>query len=284
MVLTGVSAIGILGTGILSYSILQDHAKNDVMKHARMMMEIATAIRHYTLGEVSPLLGLQPGDAFLPQSVPSYAAIQSFNRLRENHPDYQYREVSLNPTNPRNLALGWEKNILKQFSNNKSDKTLDGIRSTSTGQSLYIARPIYADSKTCLSCHSDPALAPTTMIERYGSATGFGWKLNDLIGAQIVSVPLSATTKNANDAFITLMTAISGVFVLTIIVLNVVLHRIIVKPIVRMAERADQISLGETGISEFDETGEDEMSLLGISFNRLRRSLEKAMSMLEDRD
>ena len=40
--------------------------------------------------------------------------------------------------------------------------------------------------------------APRTVVERYGSENGFGWKVNDIIGAQIVSVPMQLPMERAN--------------------------------------------------------------------------------------
>ena len=51
-----------------------------------------------------------------------------------------------------------------------------------------------------------------------------------------------------------------------------------------MAEISDQISMGNMEADEFNETGNDEISVLGSAFNRMRRSLEKAMNMLEDQE
>ena len=45
---------------------------------------------------------------FLPQAVPSYSATEVLNALHKQHPDYAYKEATLNPTNPRDRAVGWE--------------------------------------------------------------------------------------------------------------------------------------------------------------------------------
>ena len=36
------------------------------------------------------------------------------------------------------------------------------------------------------------------MVDLYGNSNGFGWQLNDVIGAQIVSVPMSVALDRAN--------------------------------------------------------------------------------------
>jgi HAMP domain-containing protein len=72
------------------------------------------------------------------------------------------------------------------------------------------------------------------------------------------------------------------VFLAVFIVLNVMLSWMIVRPIRRMSEAADRISTGDFAVPEFREKGKDEVAVLGSSFNRMRRSLEKAMQMIGD--
>ena len=47
-------------------------------------------------------------------------------------------------------------------------------------------------------------------------------------------------------------------------------------------QAADKISTGDFDVPEFKEKGGDEVAVLGSSFNRMRRSLEKAMQMIGD--
>src|SRR6185295_15892576 len=105
--------------------------------------------------------------------------------------------------------------------------------------------------------------------------------MNEVIGAQVVSVPTELPVKSANRAFMTFMTALICVFALVFIVLNVMLSALIIKPIQRMAEAADKVSTGDFSVPEADAKGKDEISVLAASFNRMRRSLQKAMPMLE---
>jgi len=60
------------------------------------------------------------------------------------------------------------------------------------------------------------------------------------------------------------------------------LSMLVVRPIKRMSDAADKISTGDFSEPEFADSGRDEMSVLSSSFNRMRRSLEKAMQMIEE--
>ncbi len=282
LVLVGVFSVGLLVTGLLSYKILQKNAREEVIQQAGMMMEAAMAIRGYTIGEIKPLLSMQLKRAFLPQSVPAYAATQAFHQLRQNHPEYTYKEATLNPTNPRNRAVDWEADIVGEFRNNSQWGEIIGERETPTGRSLYLARPIQIKDRGCLTCHSTVEAAPKTLLALYGPANGFGWKLNEVVGAQIVSVPTSVPFQKANSTFFTFMATLVGIFTIVAIILNVMLGNIVVKPVTNMSRIADQVSVGKLDAPEFAESGKDEIASLAVSFNRMRRSLEKAMKMLEE--
>jgi HAMP domain-containing protein len=281
-VLIVVLVIGLVGIGYVSRTILQENARREIRDQAAVMMEAALAMRSYTVSEIKPLLTLQIKRQFLPQTVPAYAATQTFEKLREKHPEYSYKEATLNPTNPRDRAVEWESDIIEAFRNNDGMNEVFGERDTPTGRSLYFARPIQITNPACLSCHSTVDAAPASMVERYGPANGFGWNQDEIVGAQIVVVPMSVPIKHADEALIQFMTALGGVFVAIIVILNIMLRAIIIRPIKRMAVIADDVSKGNMDAPEFTEGGGDEISVLGTSFNRMRRSLDKAMKMLEE--
>ncbi len=282
LVLAGVLLAGFAITALVSYQILQQNARREVIERAGLMMEAALAVRGYTIEEVAPLLRLQMKREFLPQTVPAYAATQSFNKLREAHKEYSYKEATLNPTNPRDRAVDWETDIIQQFRNDGSQHEIIGVRDTPTGASLYMARPIQIKNPPCLVCHSTVEAAPKTMLARYGNANGFGWKLNEIVGAQIMSVPMEVPVAQARHAFLAFMGSLAVVFAAIVIVLNVMLRVLILRPVTRMAAIADDVSRGKMDAPEFDERGNDEIGVLAASFNRMRRSLDKAMKMLDE--
>jgi len=273
--------VGLGVTAYVSRELLLRNARDEVARNAGLMMETALAIRGYTITQVRPHLELQLMRGFLPQTVPAFAATETLKELRKNHPDYFYKEATLNPTNPRNRAADWEADLVQEFRNRSDLKELVGERDTPTGRTLYIARPIQIGNAACLTCHSTPEAAPATMIKLYGPANGFGWKLNEVVGAQVVSVPMALPLRNAQHAFYTFMGSLLAVFGLIFAAMNVMLNWLIVKPIARMSQAADQVSTGNFEIPEFPEQGKDEIALLGRAFNRMRRSLQKAMQMIE---
>jgi protein-histidine pros-kinase len=209
------------------------------------------------------------------------------NQLRKKYPDYSYKEAALNPTNPRDKAVGWEADIVNEFRKGSGRLEISGTRATSTGPSLFLARPFQIKDPACLTCHDKPELAPASMVKLYGPTNGFGWQLNEVIGAQVVSVPMSLPIANANRAFYTFMASLSSVFAALFVILNLMLYFLIVRPVRRVSAAADRLSAGRTSTDEqhleLPESGKDEVAVLARSFNRMRRDLEVMLKTMDRR-
>jgi len=160
-------------------------------------------------------------DEFHPQSVPAFAATETFAYLREKFPDYFYKEATLNPTNPRDRATDWESDVVNQFRGDSTRTEFIGTRDSSTGTALFLSRPIKVNNVSCLECHSTPDKAPPEMIKLYGGDNGFSWKLEDIIGAQIVSLPVSVPVRMAENAFRVIVAWLGGAFGGILLVANV---------------------------------------------------------------
>ena len=109
----------------------------------------------------------------------------------------------------------------------RSDTNLQeyfGERDTPTGRYLYLARPLQIKDAACLACHSTPDAAPKTMLDKYGANNGFGWTLNEVVGAQVISVPMSVPLERADAIFKTFMLSLLGVFGFVFISLNIMMH------------------------------------------------------------
>jgi HAMP domain-containing protein/type II secretory pathway pseudopilin PulG len=271
-------AIG--GSGYVSWTLLQRNAREEVAENARLMMSVALAVRSYTTQQIKPLLKTQMIYTFLPQTIPAFSATEVLNELRKKYPNYGYKEALLNPTNPRDRAVDWEADIVNQF-RNSSTPELYGLRDSSTGQSLYFARPLTINDGACLECHSTVDAAPKPMVDVYGPANGFGWKFHETVGAQVVSVPFEVAYGRAEKAFITFMGSLIAVLVVIGIILNVVLWWMFIRPVSKISSLADRISLGELEAPDLEIHSRDEIHTLAESLARMRKSLAQAMQMLE---
>ncbi len=282
LVFVSIFAVGFIAAGVVADNLLKKSAREETLQNARLLLEAAKSVRGYTAGQIAPLLKNQMKFEFHPQSVPSYSAVENLNVILKSYPDFSYKEATLNPTNLRDKASDWEVDIVQKLRQQADMKEFSGERDTPTGRSLYIARPLQIKDPACLACHSTAAEAPKTMVDIYGANNGFGWKLNEIVGAQVISVPMAVPLQRANDIFKTFMYSLFGVFLLVFIALNVMVHMFVTRRIKSLAEIADQVSMGKFEAADINTDGSDEISALGRSFNRMRTSLASALKMLEE--
>jgi HAMP domain-containing protein len=277
-----VFALGLGASSYIARKLLQEGAHEEVLDRARLLMESAMAVSTYTSTQVAPLLETQMTYTFLPQSVPAYSASEVLNALRKNHPEYAYKPAMLNPTNPRDRAQDWEEDVIQQFKQSPERSEFIGERMTPSGPVTYIARPIKVTNPACLRCHSTVEAAPKPLVEKYGPANGFGWNLNEVLGAQVVSVPMSVPLARADRAFGVVMALLAGVFLLIGLSLNLMLWKLVIQPVSRLSQLSDRVSLGELDAPEFAVKSKDEIGTLAESFTRMRKSMVHAMKMLDN--
>lgn len=279
LVMLGVAAVGIALFALISRPFLAEQAREEVHVRALIMIASADAIRAYTAEEVAPLLNPMKGEKFDRQAVSSYAVVKNLSKLRAQFPDFIYREASLNPFNQANRAEAWEADIINEFKANPAKKELLLERDTPNGRVLHFSRPIVAEP-ACLSCHDSPEVSPRAMIALYGRQNGFGFALNDIMGAEVVSIPMAVPLANASNALSRSLLFLAAVFALLILVANALISFTIIQPILRMARLAGDVSMGKANVEEYVKGGKDEVASLSISLNRMKRSLDEAIKLL----
>ncbi len=215
-----VFGVALGGIGFVSDTILKDNAREEVIEKARVMRASALAMRGYTANEIRPLLQQLRTDEFLPHTVPSFAAHTNFEEIQKAFRHYSYKEATLNPTNPRDLATDWEADIIQAFRNDPTLTEAVIVRDSAVGQMLTLSHAIRITNPACLQCHSTPSTAPPAMLARYGSANGFGWEMNEIVGAQIVSIPMEVALERAKQIWVVIMGSLAGVFAIAVIALN----------------------------------------------------------------
>lgn len=266
-----------------AYSFLIGNARREVFQQARLMMASATSVRNYTANDLSPLLQKLPSHRvhFLVETIPFYAATVTFNNLRKDYPNYTYKEAALNPTNLEDRATDWETDIIDELRNHPGQSHAEGIRSTPAGPSLYFAHPIQAKAE-CLECHGIPSKAPRAMLALFGSDNGFGWKNGEIVGAQIVSVPMAVPIAIANRAYHRLLFFLIATMILAILALDGGVYFFVIRPLKIVNKAADRVSRGEKDVPPIKVGGRDEIATVASSFNRMQISLAKALKMFNE--
>lgn len=275
----------VLVSGAMLSWVLERNAEGVVADQALALIETMSSVREYTSQEVRPELAekLETEPTFLAQTVPGYSARQVFEYLRQRdagYRDFYYKEATLNPTNPRDQADAFEAELVNAFRRGEEVSELRGFRQLNGEALYYVARPLEVSKESCLACHSTPEVAPASLIATYGDRGGFGWELNEIVGAQILSVPAGEVLGRAFSLQWRVIGILVALFVLATLVLHVLLKRAIIQPLTSMAQQSRQVSTGDlTG--EFTHDSKDEIGMLASSLNRMKVSMQMALEMLE---
>lgn len=273
----------ILGLAVIGF-IAQETVTRNVQREMRTetdaLMNAVDASIVYTETQVTPLLNEASTTQFLPQAVPFYAAAKSFDLITTKDATAHFRLPTLNPTNEADRPHEWESRIIQTFMTRPDMTRLSTEEDTDQGRTFMLAKPIVANAG-CLACHGSPDQAPRSMIDVYGSQNGFGWKNGQLVGAQIVSMSEAAALIHARKIAWTSALCASLALFTTLLALNVFVQLTIVRPLRRLAERADDISLGDMEADVFPGVAHGEVGLLAKAFDRMRHSLGTAMKLLE---
>lgn len=220
-----VFAAGLLVSSFVTRQLLDEEVREETVQSALLMMESALAVRSFTIDEIQPLLAAGNEHNFQSASVPAFAATQIFKRFREKYPDFEYREAVLNPTNRDNRASDWEAALIERFRGGPEQTELVGRHETAAGLAMYIARPIRITNPACLRCHSTAQAAPASLVRKYGDQGGFGWQYGELVGVQLISVPMAVPIANADRMFRVFIATYVAIFGLLLVALNIPIRR-----------------------------------------------------------
>jgi HAMP domain-containing protein len=283
LILIIVFVSGLLISGIALSNVLQTKAQNEVSSKALILMQIANSVRTYTNERVQPLLlpRVDTQEQFIPESIPSFAIREVFEILRKNkeYGNFIYKDATLNPTNLRDKTDDFEAKIVEQFRQNPSLKDDSGFRTISGEKLFYSARPFVIQDKSCLRCHTTPELAPKSQIVTYGKEGGYGWKLNEIVGAQMVYIPAEDILKSANQSLMIVLGVVGVIFTAIVLIINQLLKKVVLQRIKTIATVAEKVSVGDMD-ANFTKQSKDEIGDLAEAFNRMKYSLEIALNML----
>jgi hypothetical protein len=129
-----------------------------------------------------------------------------------------FKFSSDNAFNPKNRADTLELKILNQMRNGDIKEHKEVIKKEGITY-LYYAKPLRRVSPKCLQCHSSVEEAPSQLVERYGTKSGFNYKLGSLTGMNSIYTPISKELDYGNKMFyylssITIL-VLFGIFILT---------------------------------------------------------------------
>jgi diguanylate cyclase (GGDEF)-like protein len=105
------------------------------------------------------------------------------------------------------------------------------VMASHDGQSLHAVKAIRIGNERCLNCHGALQDAPKAMLAKYPGPGGFGWQMNEIIGAQIVTIPKQEHAARFRALRQSFDWALLVIFGSLFFVLNLLLERMVLRPL-----------------------------------------------------
>lgn len=244
-----------------------------------LLVDVVKSIQDYVATDLRPHFMAQK--IFYTPAVSGIVATARISKyLKEKQPQYYIKNTSDNPLNTDNMVKGLEKELLKRF---RADRTLKGINEEGyiDGQSYLVSSAPKVSKKGCLRCHGNPVDAPQDQIELFGKRSGYGYKSKEVVGVSVVGVPLEDVQALSIERSMIVIGAITALFALLFIVVNMLVKKLILTPITEITAVATAVSQGDLNRVVTVEDRNDEIADLAHAFELMRRSLTTAMKRMK---
>lgn len=275
-----------LATGIYTYKTEVDKAVYTTEEKVKAAITFSDSSREYIRKTLRPLMfdlldrakGCIQEDFILEAQSSSFFTASIFNMVNEKMPDFQLRQVAYNPINPKNQPKPEEAHIIN-FMRANNKKEYVGIIEMN-GQRHFIHAFAKVAEEGCMRCHSTREAMPKSLIVKYNPSYDPNWKVGELVGAVMVSVPFETIILRAQLDGLLRGLGIFSVFLLISLFIVVALNRLVFKPVQELQKRAEEIAKGNVD-EPIEIKSDDEIGKLAESFERMRVSIKKVMDLLK---
>jgi len=253
----------------IMYYLTKTQVMAQANKELTLLVDMVKSVRNVVREDTRPYF--TPKGEFFPvvvsSTVMAKTVAEKFARVR---PEYYIKIFSDNPLNPEDLPDQLETELLERFRQNKQLKSIveTGII---RGQQYLLSSAPATVKKGCLLCHGDPTRAPLAISKKYGTESGYGWKVGHVIGGSAVGVPLENINAIAVKRTLYALLALALIFGILYLYINTIVRRSIIVPIREIADKAKKISHGDLG-DALTTDRDDEIGELSNSFEMMRRS------------
>lgn len=257
--------------------------KNEVYNRAQedliLLVDVVKSIQEFVATDLRPHF-MREGIFYSPSFSGIVATSRISNYLKEKQPKYYIRNASDNPLNLDNQVLGMELDLLEKFRGDRDLRSLNQVGMIA-GRKYLVSSAPKISKKGCLRCHGDPAQAPADVTETYGNRSGYGYQSGDVVGVSVVGVPLDDVQALTIQRSLVAVAGVTLLFGLLFLVVNILVRRLILIPIVDITEVAKAVSKGDINREINVEKRGDEIAELAHAFELMRRSLLTAMKRMK---
>lgn len=261
------------------YFSLESYYEEEAFKRIEQVVYFNKALQQYVNDVQKPLLSELKRTNKLPKDYFSPTLLSSTfvaNHVNDNYSKSRSNLVRIkfasdNPTNIRNKADSYEKEILSQF-RKKNLPFFRDFRMINGEKNLFYALPVNRNTQDCLQCHGNPSDAPIDMLNHYNAKNGFYEKIGDLRAIVAVYAPVSADNNKMNLFYWSIEVFMLAIFGL-IFMLIVYFERKLLFKDKLISEQSRLAAMGEM-IEMIAHQWRQPLSGMGMTVNNLKLDIE----------
>lgn len=208
-----------------------------------------------------------------------FSGIVAVSRVAENlkkiQDRYAIRNVSDNPLNPANSPEPLEHELLHAFRGNRG-VTIVQREGELGGQQMLVSSAPIVSQPGCLQCHGEPEKVHPEITGQYGRSSGYNYKDGDVVGLELVGVPLADVNALALQRSLMAGGLLTAMFALIFLTINLLVRRNLISPIMEITGAAQAVVKGDLE-RPLDIQRNDEIGDLARSVELLRRSFAQVM-------
>lgn len=284
----------------IAFLEIQAHAIDEAEGEAKILLHYNAALHDYLSQELRPEIWemakeIHGKDYFNPVWMSTTFASGKINERFLAYGDVPagiYKEAAVNARDPRSEADALEREFLELVNR---DPTIQSVtRHEIIDHNPYFVVMVKGETmvEACVTCHTDPAVAPAGLVARYGSERSFNREIGDVVSVISVRVPMAAEYgsmwKLVGRLGALLFLSLLGLFM----IFRALQKKLVFAPIEQLREKAVQIARDDRALGQqvplpygrelMELTGAfNEMSLiLRTNEDRLERTIENRTAEL----
>jgi len=278
-ILATVYTVSLVVAVIGGFFVLKQETIREAVEKTELFAAVMSANQLYMAQNIRPEIKNRLPDLYFPEAtVGIQMMVETAELIQEEYPEYIFRIISPNPLNPANLSDNFENEIIKGFSAGVYENWEGFVEKDDKN---YYATAVPIEARVgCIWCHSTPDAAHPDMVEEYGTESGYGYNLGEIVGARFIYVPTEKAMGKTMNKLTILVSTLSVLFLIAFVLIDRVIIRSVVRPIEELTIVATEISKGKMD-REFEVTSNDEIKALADAFNRMKVSLSKAINIIK---
>jgi len=256
---------------------------------AERLIERNLAIHRYFAQQLKPAVFALAGETlpegyFEPHWMSSTHAIHVMQGYLEKFTadGFYYKECAIDARSPENEADPFEREFLERSARDPGVAEWSGVREIEGRPYFVVLLRGESMEESCLLCHSDPARAPSGLVQEFGPVRSFGRVAGELVSALSVRIPLHLAYQDAVRSGWRLALSLWGAMAFTLLLFFLLGRRYVTAPLATLRRAVIQINRDEERLGQpLDTGGSREIQDVADAFVALSARVKHHLDELE---